>query len=549
MNYQPESNFDKFKQNNSDKQPVKVSAFFPLLFAVMLAAGVLLGYNIQPGTAGGFTGSNNKLSSVIGLIEKEYVDKVDPDELTDKAISGMLNELDPHSIYLSAKDVTQSNEELSGQFGGVGIQFIIHEDTLMVTHLVDKGPAQKKGILPFDRILMVDKKKFFGKGMTNDQVFKSLRGAPGSRVKLRVYRPVSRSTNEIDITRGVIPVPSIDCAVMLTQNIGLIRISQFGENTFADFLIEARKLRSAGMKKMILDLRDNGGGYLQAAENIADQFLRNNVKIVYTKGQNQGRYDYMATSNGEFEDMPLVVLVNHNSASASEIVAGAIQDNDRGAIVGRRTFGKGLVQQQFGAFSDGSALRLTVSRYYTPSGRCIQRPYGKGIDYYHDGVDRYNNQEFYKPDSSKFVDSLKYKTINKKRIVYGGGGIMPDIFVPLDTSYNTMFYANVLDKNCINSFAFNYVEKNRGKFAVEKGPNRFNLEFIIDDAMWNDFKNFTAAKGVTPPSAEEDARSKKWIGVLIKAEVARLIYNSQGYFLVRMINDYEVKKAMAGFWN
>jgi carboxyl-terminal processing protease len=419
----------------------------------------------------------------------------------------------------------------------------------MVTHLVDKGPAQKKGILPFDRILMVDKKKFFGKGITNDQVFASLRGDMGSRVKLQVYRPRDKTTNEFNIIRGVIPVPSIDCAIMLTQNTGLIRISQFGENTFVDFLTEARKLRNAGMKKLILDLRDNGGGYLQAAENIADQFLKDKVKIVYTKGQNQGQYDYTATSNGEFEDMPLVVLVNHNSASASEIVAGAIQDNDRGAIVGRRTFGKGLVQQQFGAFSDGSALRLTVSRYYTPSGRCIQRPYGKGIDYYHDGVDRYNNQEFYKPDSSKFVDSLKYKTINKKRIVYGGGGIMPDVFVPLDTSYNTMFYANVLDKNCINSFAFNFVETNKAKFTSEKGPSRFNLEFIVDDAMWNEFKNFAAAKGVGVPSAEEDARSKKWIGVLIKAEIARLIYNSQGYFLVRMINDYEVKKAMASFWN
>ena len=549
MSYQPGSDFEKYQPNKPSHQP-RPSAFFPLLFAVMLAIGVLLGYTIQPGggTSGSFS-SNNKLNSIINLIEKEYVDKVNPDELTDKAISGMLGELDPHSIYLSAKEVKLSNEDLSGSFGGVGIQFIIHEDTLMVTHLVPNGPAQQKGVQPFDRILMVDKKKFHGKGITIDKVFAALRGDLDSRVKLKIYRPKDKTTNDITVVRGIIPVPSIDCAIMVSSQIGLIRISQFGENTFADFLTEARKLKGQGMKKLILDLRDNGGGYLQAAENISDQFLANNVKIVYTKGQNQGRFDYVATATGEFEKMPLVVLVNHNSASASEIVAGAIQDNDRGAVVGRRTFGKGLVQQQFGAFNDGSALRLTVSRYYTPSGRCIQRPYGNGIDYYHDGIDRYNNQEFYKPDSSKFVDSLKYKTLIKKRTVYGGGGIMPDVFVPLDTTFNTSFYANVLDKNCVNTFAFKYTEKNLQKLMSISSPTKFNLNFIIDEGIWSDFLSFCNRKGVSTPSSMEEERTKKWVSVLLKAEIARLRYNSEGYFLVRMINDGEVKKSISSFWN
>ncbi|HYG52035.1 MAG TPA: S41 family peptidase, partial [Flavobacteriales bacterium] len=297
--------------------------------------------------------------------------------------------------------------------------------------------------------------------------------------------------------------------------------------------------------------------YLEQAQNIADQFLKDRVKIVYTKGHNQGRQDYLATSAGELEDMPVVILVNHNSASASEIVAGAIQDNDRGAIVGRRTFGKGLVQQQFGPFDDGSAVRLTVSRYYTPSGRCIQKPYGQGIDYYHESIDRFNNNEFYKPDSSKCVDSLKCFTINKKRKVFGGGGIMPDVFVPLDTSYNTTYYARVISpdrndpqKNLVHAFAFRFVERNKNKLmAAYATTAKFNLSFIVDEAMWTAFKEYAASKGITPSNETDEMRPKRWLSVLIKAEIGRLAFNSEGYFLVRMINDPEVKRAIDSFWN
>lgn len=551
MNFnQPDTNFGQYPGNNQ-KRNGGMSPMFPLLFAVMLAIGVLLGYNINPGGSSmpGAINSQDKLNYIIGLIDKEYVDDVDPEILTDKAITGLLTELDPHSVYMSAKDVQQSNEELAGKFGGVGIQFVILDDTLMVTHIVDSSPAQKKGIKRFDRILKVNNKKFAGGGISTEDVFNSLRGDVGTNVKLTLYRPSTRKTEVVSIMRGMIPVPSVECAVMLDKKTGFIRISQFGENTYADFLMEARKLKKEGMQKMILDLRDNGGGYLQAAEDIADQFLKNNTKIVFTKGQNQGRYDYMATTTGEFETIPLVILVNHNSASASEIVAGAVQDNDRGAIVGRRTFGKGLVQQQFATFKDGSALRLTIARYYTPSGRCIQRPYGAGIDYFHDGFNRYRNNEFYRPDSSIMVDSLKCYTLKKKRVVYGGGGIMPDVFVPLDTMHQSGFYSNVLEKNCINAFAFRYVERNRSLQNRYGSAEQFNAGFSLTDADWKAFLDFAVSKKVPLPTADDELRSSDWIKMLIKAEIAQLLYRRDGYYLLRMLNDYEVKKARASFWN
>lgn len=550
MNFnEPGSNYPGYPSGNQNRPPSRMSAFFPLLFALMLALGVLLGYSIKPG-GGAQVSGNGKLSYIINLIDKEYVDSVNQEDLLDKAISGMLEELDPHSVYMSARDVRTSNEELSGKFGGVGIQFLVQEDTLMVTHLVKDGPSEQKGLKPFDRILMVNKEKFYGKGITTEKVQSNLKGDVGTNVTLEIYRPSEKRKFKVDITRGVIPVSSIECAIMLANNTGLIKISQFGENTYLDFMKAARSLKEQGMQRLILDLRDNGGGYLQAAENIADQFLKNNMKIVYTQGRRQGRHDYIATDNGEFEDMPLVVLVNHNSASASEIVAGAIQDNDRGAIVGRRTFGKGLVQQQFavGGNTDGSALRLTVSRYYTPSGRSIQRPYGHGIDYYQDFYDRYEKNELYRPDSSIFVDSLKYKTQVKGRIVYGGGGIMPDVFVPLDTSFKSPFYENVLRKNVINSFASHYSERNLDRIRAYKTYTNFYRQFVLDESLWNDFMKDCARKGVKTPTADEITRSRGWISNLIKAEIIRLAFGNEGYHYTRWNYDNEVKQAMMSFW-
>lgn len=544
---EPGNNFSNYPPDNN-RQPSRVSAFFPLLFALMLAIGVLLGYNINPGGSGGTVMSGNKLNYIINLINKEYVDEVKAEDLTDKAITGMLAELDPHSVYMSPKEVQSSNEELSGKFGGVGIQFIIQDDTLMVTHLVKDGPSEKKGIQRFDRILMVDNEKFHDNKLTIEKVQGALKGSVGTQVKLKIFRPFGKRIFDIVLNRGVIPVSSIECAFMLSNNTGFIKISQFGEDTYVDFLNAARTLKEKGMKRMILDLRDNGGGYLQAAENICDQFLKDRMKIVYTDGHNQGRHEYIATSNGELEDLPLVVLVNDNSASASEIVSGAIQDNDRGPIVGRRTFGKGLVQQQFNEFKDGSALRLTVARYYTPSGRCIQRPYGDGIDYYHDRTSRYENNEFFRPDSSKLVDSLKYKTIFKKRTVYGGGGIMPDVFVPLDTTFNTLFYGNVLRMNCVNAFAFHFTESHLDKLEAYKSYSNFYKQFVFDDQLWNSFMDYCAKKGVTAPSATELERSRRWIINLITAEISRLAFSNEAFYFVRMSNDTEVKRALASFW-
>lgn len=549
MSYNTGDNFTRFSGNDGQRNNPRMSPFFPLLFAVMLGLGVVLGYNIQPNSASGRSLSGTgKINHIMSLIDAEYVDTVNANQLIDQAIVGMLQQLDPHSVYMNAEMVKQSNEELSGSFGGVGIQFLVLNDTVVVTHLVPGGPAEKRGIKPYDRIVGVNKKKFTFKNLDDDTVRKNLRGPVGSSIQVKLFRPSEQKVFSVNLTRGIIPVSSVDCSVMLNKEIGLIRISSFGENTYVEFLKAAKELRSRGMKKMILDLRDNGGGYLLAAQNIVDQFLPKGVKIVYTEGKKQGRYDYMATSTGDFEQTPLVVLVNHNSASASEIVAGAIQDNDRGAIVGRRTFGKGLVQQQFGTFSDGSALRLTVSRYYTPSGRCIQRPYGNGIDYFHDSYNRYENNEFYTPDSARLKNEKQYKTIYKKRIVYGGGGIMPDYFVPYDTSFASKFYTNILNKNCINKFALKFTESNSALYDQYKNPTTFNTGFLINDQLWSSFLKLSNQQGVVMPTPDEEKKSREWISALLKAEVARLLYNSDGYFLIRMLNDNEVNKAMNSFW-
>lgn len=545
---QDQNNYYKQFNSSGNNNGSKMSAFFPLLFAVMLAIGVILGYSIQPGTSGssGYAG-NGKVNHILNLIESEYVDTVDRDDLIDKAIIGMLEKLDPHSVYMTSDEVKRSNEELSGQFGGIGVQFIIIDDTLMITHLVEGGPSFKKGLKPFDRILTANGKKFSGGKISNDDVFKTLRGEFGTKVNLEVYRPSDKKKLKFTVIRDAIPVPSIECAIMINSTTGLIRIAQFGQNTYSEFLAAARKLKVAGMKKLILDLRDNGGGYLQAAKSICDQFLADDAMIVFTKGVNQGREEYKATSAGEFENLQLTVLVNHNSASASEIVAGAIQDNDRGKIIGRRTFGKGLVQQQFGTFNDGSALRLTVSRYYTPSGRCIQRPYGNGIDYFHDGIERYENNEFYKPDSSFYKNAKKFYTINKKRVVYEGGGIMPDVFVPFDTSFNSKFYRAVLEKNLINAFAFRFVEQNRKTLSTMKSFQEFESKMNNNGALWNSFVTFCNNQKLTEKAELANPASVNWMKLLIRAEIARLQFNAPGYYYVRMNGDNEVHEALKAF--
>jgi carboxyl-terminal processing protease len=375
-------------------------------------------------------------------------------------------------------------------------------------------------------------------------VFKHLRGEIGTRVKVSVYRKETREVREYIFKRGIIPVSSVEAAVMLDKTTGYIRVSQFGMNTYKEFRDASVSLLKKGMKTLFLDLRDNGGGLMDQAELMVDEMMADGNKIVITRGTHVGETVSKTRKPGVLERTNIVVLVNHNSASASEIVAGAIQDNDRGLVVGRRTFGKGLVQREFSQFSDGSALRLTIARYYTPSGRCIQKPYGNGIDYYSESYERFHNKEFFRPDSTLMVDSLKYKTVYLNRIVYGGGGIMPDVFVALDTTVNNAFVRKLLRQQVLNEFAFDYTENNRKFLSGFKDLYEFNEKFRNNGQLSAQVLERARAKNITW-TEEEKNKSLQLIETWTKAEIARLLFNTNGYFLARMGLDDEIQASLA----
>ncbi len=520
----------------------KLVAFYPILLAIALAIGVYFGSQMTAAPSGSQKESASKIVQLLKIIEENYVDEIDRESFTEDALGDILHGLDPHSSYLSTKDTKKAREDLSGNFGGVGIQFLVHKDTLAVTHLIDGGPSKDAGILPFDRIVKVDTTSMAGRKITTDDVYKALRGEVGSKVKVHIKRPGEKKPLEFTLRRGLIPVSSVEVALMADSETGYIRLSQFGETTYKDFLAAVNRLQNRGMKKLILDLRDNGGGLLGEANKIADEFLRDGKMIVYTEGAHQKRRDYTATSKGKLEETPVAVLINQYSASASEIVAGAIQDNDRGLIIGRRSFGKGLVQQDLSPFKDGSSVRLTVSRYYTPTGRSIQKAYGKGIDYELEQYERYEKNELFQADSSIFVDSLKFIT-PKGKVVYGGGGIMPDIFVPLDTAGRTDYYTRLVYDRTFGEFAFDYVEKNRKQLLAFRNEQNFSLNFDISDALLRDLIAFAAKKGIKGRESEL-LHSQKLIKNYLKAEIAKLIWNSEGFYSVTIKQDQDVRKAL-----
>lgn len=534
-----------FNKPNNQQHNNRMAVYFPLFLAGMLAVGVLLGYQVSPGSLEeNSTQAQGKFQYIVKLVEDNYVDKVKTNDVMEKAIRGFLLELDPHSLYMTPDETKRSKQELAGNFGGVGIQFIIHKDTLMVTHLVPEGPAAKAGIKAFDRILMVDKHKMTGRKLTQDDVFKHLRGEMDTRVKLLVYRKETNETKEFIFRRGIIPVSSVEAAIMIDKKTGYIRISQFGMHTYAEFRKAAIDLLEKGMTKLFLDLRDNGGGLMDQAEMMVDEFVKEDHEIVVTRGNKTGETVTKTRKPGLLEKTDLVIIVNHNTASASEIVAGAIQDNDRGLVVGRRTFGKGLVQREFDEFRDGSALRLTIARYYTPSGRCIQKPYGNGIDYYYESYDRYHNKEFFRVDSSLLVDSLRYQTRYLKRNVYGGGGIMPDVFVPMDTTFNNELLRKLVRAQVINEFAFDYTENNWDYLKGFKDLYDFNERFNLhNDNLTQQVLLRGKAKNISW-TEEDENNSRHLINVWAKAEIARLLYNADGYFLVRMSDDNEIKTSL-----
>ncbi len=501
--------------------------------------GVLLGVFLLSGnTFAQFRPSPEglKLERTLQLINGLYVDDVDSKEITESAIRAMLRELDPHSTYLNEEEVKAMNEPLQGNFDGIGISFNMLIDTLYVMEVISGGPSQKVGILPGDKIIYVDGKLIAGVKMNNREVISMLRGPKGTTVKVKILRRGVPELIEFRIIRDKIPITSIDASYMVTNDVGYIRLSRFGITSADEFKKAERNLRSQGMKHLLLDLTDNGGGILQTANEIADEFLSDGKLIVYTEGKNQPRYTMNATGTDELNGGKLVVLVNGASASASEILAGAVQDWDRGIVVGRRTFGKGLVQRQL-PLPDGTMIRLTVARYYTPSGRSIQKPYEDGdIDAYNqDFINRYNKGELFDADSIHFPDSLKYKTLINERTVYGGGGIMPDYFVPMDTTSGTMFHSTLSARQVLNRTAIYEVDNNRAQL-LENYPDviSFKENYKVSDILLEKLK--ILAKEVDVEWNEEDfEKSRNLMFIQLKALIASSLYDSSSFY--QIIND------------
>jgi len=487
-----------------------------------------------------------KLNHVLDVIESHYVDSVDRKELIETSISGMLAKLDPHSAYISSKDVERQNEELQGHFGGVGIRFIILRDTLMITNIIPNGPSEIAGLKAGDRILEVDGVKIAGIGLKIEDVQGLLKGEFGTKVELKILNKSTLNPKDIEVTRGSIPLPSIDASFMINSTIGYIRLKNFSNNTDREFAYAVANLKAEGMTKLVFDLRNNGGGYLHGATSVADEFLAAGKSIVYTKGAHQQKKEYFSSRYGNFESNELVILVNSGTASASEIVSGAVQDNDRGLIMGRRTFGKGLVQQPIN-LEDGSEMRLTVSRYYTPTGRCIQKPYGSGIDYYNDIMNRYENGELQELDSVIFENAEKFIT-PEGRTVYGGGGIMPDLFIPIDTSGSSLYLSSLAYSAAYRDYCFDYIDKNREKLNY-KDVKSFNAQYSITEQMFNEFvENASKNHGVTKDLFGINA-SKNRIKNQLKSELATYLWDEEARFFISIPFDNDIQIAIKALNN
>lgn len=479
-------------------------------------------------------------------VENLYVDTVSANKLVEDAIKGMLEKLDPHSSYTNAKETKAMNEPLQGSFDGIGVQFNMLNDTLVIVQPINDGPSEKVGIVAGDRIVSVNDTAIAGVKMSQEEIMRRLRGPKGTKVKLGIVRTGIKDVLTFNVVRDKIPVKSIEAVYMIRPGIGYIRIGSFGATTYEEFVEAMNKLKGEGMNDLILDLQENGGGYLQAAVNILNELLPKDDLIVYTEGRTQNRYEYRSRGDGKFLTGKIVVLVNEYSASASEIVSGAIQDQDRGLIVGRRTFGKGLVQRPID-LPDGSMIRLTVAHYYTPSGRCIQKPYEKGKKdaYSHDLENRFKHGEFTSIDSIHFADSLKFTTLHKHRTVYGGGGIMPDYFVPLDTTLYTPYHRKLAAKSVIVSSNLRYLDKNRKRLRkTYKTFDDFARNYNIPQEYIDDIVAEGRKQQIEPKDDDELQRTLNYLCPQLKALVARDLWNMSEYF--HIWNEYNevVKKAL-----
>lgn len=476
---------------------------------------------------------DRKLLMAEQVIERFYVDSVDAGNMVQDAIVAMLKTLDPHSSYSDPEETKELTTPLEGNFSGIGVQFNMLNDTLFVIQTTSGGPSEKVGILPGDRIVQAGDSVIAGRKLPNSRIIKILRGPKGSEVDLKVLRRGEAQPIVFHVVRDDIPVYSVDAAYMADPTIGYIRVSRFGEETDKEFEAALEKLRKQGMKNLIVDLEDNGGGYLQAAHQLASHFLDKGDMVVYTDAPKMGRTVYAVEKPGNFNKGRLVIMANQYSASASEILSGAVQDNDRGLIVGRRTFGKGLVQRPF-PFPDGSMIRLTVSRYYTPSGRSIQKPYAPGDEesYRKDMLHRYEAGEFSSADSIHLPDSLRFETLHNHRPVYGGGGIMPDLFVPIDTTAFTPYYRNLVAKGILNRFCITYVDRNRSQLNREyPDVDAFIAKFSVDSAMIDDIVKLGVADSVKLDSAQLE-RSRPMIETIVKGIIARDLFDTSAYFRV-----------------
>lgn len=491
-----------------------------------------------------FTENALKFGRALALIESFYVDSANQSELTEKAIIEVLKNLDPHSVYLTPEEVRESNEGLEGNFEGIGIQFNILYDSIIVISPVPGGPSEKAGLRAGDRIVLIGGENVAGKGITTSGVRKRLLGDKGTKVVVGIFRRGVKGINDYTITRDKIPVNSLDAAFMLSDDVGFVKLNRFAATSEKEFLDAVAKLREQDMKNLIIDLRGNVGGYLEAAIRLTDQFFNSRKLIVYLEGLKTPRQDYYSKTTGSLADARIVVLVDEGSASASEILSGALQDWDRGVIVGRRTFGKGLVQNGF-YFSDGSAMRLTIARYYTPTGRLIQSPYNDGAEkYLTDYFSRFSHGELFYADSISFPDSLKFNTLVNKRGVYGGGGIMPDLFVPVDTAWYSDYYAQLIRKNVITEFSLDYVDSNREKLTRSYHTfSKFRNEFSFSDSEIKSFTDRAERLGV-PFNEKEFNTSKEQILRILKGLVARDLWDMPEYYQIAYEDDKTLLEAL-----
>ena len=531
------------------QKPEKQNIFLPIILSLVLISGIWLGYflSIKIGSSNGKNQSqqnatSEKINSLLDFIDYQYVDTINKSQLVEKTVTAMLQSLDPHSSYIPASEFDVSNETLEGNFDGIGVEFNIIRDTIRVINPIEGGPSEKVGIRAGDKLIKVGAENLTGNKITNKKVFETLRGKSGTTVNVTILRNGVKNSMPFKITRAAIPLYSLDAAYMTSGDIGYIKINKFAATTYNEYLKAFNDLNKQGMKKLILDLRGNPGGYLNAAVDISDEFLTNGLQIVYTQGKANPKKTYRATQRGSFEKNNLVILIDEGSASASEIVAGAIQDNDRGLIIGRRSFGKGLVQDQM-QLPDGSAIRLTVARYYTPTGRCIQKPYSDDkTEYYNEEFDRYQHGELLNADSIKLDKSKQYKTPEGK-IVYGGGGIMPDVFVPIDTTKSNPFLNQVFYAGLINTFAFEYADKNRRELKKYTNSKTFINQFKITTAIFDEFYEYCKKQSIELGSLNKQ-QSNVALEPYLKALIGKNAFDKDAYYPIINKNDKCIIKAI-----